>query len=198
MHRRPRRIWAATNSEPLSRKERRVQIPERSTMWFSLSTGQSLSERNEMVPPLSFLHRRFARPTETSEAHDASASTRLQGRLGGLTGEPAFPATNPKKRLRGRGAGAWDQSSNKSGGQKNLTMASLWRSLPMPGGNPSLATGCKSTPNSPVQTRAASRELRRRGPEGDKAARARAVIVGGLFVKKPPQSLGWSSFAQGP
>ncbi|KAK1472454.1 hypothetical protein CCUS01_05838 [Colletotrichum cuscutae] len=155
-------------------------------MWFSLSTGQSLSERNEMVPPLSFLHRRFTRPTETSEAHDASASTRLQGRLGGLTGEPAFPATNPKKRLRGRGAGAWDQSSNKSEGQKNLTMASLWRSLPMPGGNPSLATGCKSTPNSPVQTRAASRKLRRRGPEGDKAARARAVIVGGLFVKKPP------------
>ncbi|KAI3541967.1 hypothetical protein CSPX01_07194 [Colletotrichum filicis] len=155
-------------------------------MWFSLSTGQSLSERNEMVPPLSFLHRRFARPTETSEAHDASASTRLQGRLGGLTGEPAFPATNPKKRLRGRGAGAWDQSSNKSEGQKILTMASLWRSLPMPGDNPSLATGCKSTPNSPVQTRAASRELRRRGPEGDKAARARAVIVGGVSVKKPP------------
>ncbi|KAK1727768.1 uncharacterized protein BDZ83DRAFT_188609 [Colletotrichum acutatum] len=91
-----------------------------------------------------------------------------------------------KKRRRGRRAGAWDQSSNKSEGPKNLTMASLWRFLPMPGDNPSLATGCKPTPNSPVQTRAASRELRRRGPEGGKAARAWAAIVGGLSVKKPP------------
>lgn len=92
-----------------------------------------------------------------------------------------------KKRRRGRRAGAWDQSSNKHEGQKNLTIASLWRSHPMPGDDPpSLATGCKSTPNSPVQTRAASRELRRRGPEGGKAARAWAAIVGGLSVKKPP------------